>query len=159
VELFGIVFSIPVAFVMSMAYCAVLAHAIRRIEGLRRWLYAVSLVVLAGFLCEVVLLATLGAVAEPLSDQRSISLTSSSSFSARRPWPMSSYCASVAQSSAGGTSRALCVRRSPSAWYYCSTVSPRPSTGSLAQMALTVSGVTSNTAVQETGARDARPGS
>ena len=61
-ELFGIVLSIPVAFVMSMAYCAVLAHAIRWVEGLRRWLYAVSLVVLAGFLCEVVLLATLGAI-------------------------------------------------------------------------------------------------
>jgi hypothetical protein len=62
VELFGIVFSIPVAFVISMAYCAVLAHALRRVEFLRRWLYAVSLVLLAGFLCEVLLLVTLGAV-------------------------------------------------------------------------------------------------
>jgi hypothetical protein len=62
VELFGIIFSIPVAFVVSMVYCAVLAHAIRRFERLRRWLYAVSFVLLAGFLAEVVLLATLGAV-------------------------------------------------------------------------------------------------
>jgi hypothetical protein len=62
VELFGIVFSIPVAFVMSMVYCAVLAHAIRRFESLRRLLYAVSLILLAGFLAEVVLLVTIGAV-------------------------------------------------------------------------------------------------
>ena len=61
-ELFGIVFSIPVAFVMSMVYCALLAHSIRRFESLRRWLYAASLVLLAGFLAEVVLHATLGAV-------------------------------------------------------------------------------------------------
>jgi hypothetical protein len=62
VELFGIVFSSPVAFVMSMAYCAILAHAIRRVERLRPWLYAVSIVLLVGFLGEVVLLVTLGAV-------------------------------------------------------------------------------------------------
>ena len=61
-ELFGILFSIPVAFVMSMVYCAVLAHSLRRVELLRRWLYAVSLVLLAGFLGEVLLLVTLGAV-------------------------------------------------------------------------------------------------
>jgi len=62
VELFGIILSIPVAFVMSMFYCAILAHALRRYELLRRWLYAVSLVLLAGFLVEVLPLATLGAV-------------------------------------------------------------------------------------------------
>jgi len=62
VELFGIVFSIPVAFVVSMAYCAVLAHVIRRLDRLRGWLYATLLVVLLGFLSEVILLATLGAV-------------------------------------------------------------------------------------------------
>jgi hypothetical protein len=62
VELFGIIFSIPVAFVVSMMYCAILAHMIRRFEGLRRWLHAASVVVLAGFLGEVVLLTTLGAV-------------------------------------------------------------------------------------------------
>jgi hypothetical protein len=60
VELFGIVFSVPVAFVMSMVYCAILAHAIRRVEPLRRGLYAVSILLLLGFLGEVVLLATLG---------------------------------------------------------------------------------------------------
>jgi len=62
VELFGIVFSIPVAFVMSMVYCAVLARVIRRFEALRRWLYTASVVILGGFLMEVVLLSTLGAV-------------------------------------------------------------------------------------------------
>ncbi len=62
VELFGIVFSIPVAFVASMVYCAVSAHVIRRFETLRRWLYGASLLVLVGFLAEVALLATLGAV-------------------------------------------------------------------------------------------------
>jgi hypothetical protein len=62
VELFGIIFSIPVAFVASMVYCAILANAIRRFEGLRRWLYAASVVILAGLLSEVVLLITLGAV-------------------------------------------------------------------------------------------------
>ena len=61
-ELFGIVFSIPVAFVLSMVYCAILARVIRRFEGPRRWLYAASVVILAGFLGEVVLLITLGAV-------------------------------------------------------------------------------------------------
>src|SRR5262245_55467873 len=45
-----------------MAYCAILAHTIRRFEGLRRWLYAACVVVLAGLLIEVVLLITLGAV-------------------------------------------------------------------------------------------------
>jgi hypothetical protein len=62
VELFGIIFSIPVAFVMSMVYCAILAYALRRVELLRRWLYAVSLILLVGFLGEVVLLVTFGAV-------------------------------------------------------------------------------------------------
>lgn len=61
-ELFGIAFSIPVAFVMSMVYCAILTHAVRRREQLRRWLYAVSIVLLLGFLGEVLLLAALGAV-------------------------------------------------------------------------------------------------
>jgi len=44
-----------------------------------------------------------------------------------------------------------------SALYYCSTASPKRSMGSMAQMVPTVNGVTSNIAVQETGARDARP--
>ena len=45
-----------------MVYCAILAHRIRRVDRLRRWLYAVSIVLLVGFLGEVVLLVTLGAV-------------------------------------------------------------------------------------------------
>ena len=61
-ELFAIVLSIPVAFVMSMAYCTILARAIRRVERLSSWLYAVSIVLLVGFLGEIVLLSTLGAV-------------------------------------------------------------------------------------------------
>jgi hypothetical protein len=44
VELFGIVFAIPVAFIMSMVCCAASAHAIGRFEGLRRWLFAISVV-------------------------------------------------------------------------------------------------------------------
>ena len=60
-ELLGIVFSVPVAFVTSMIYCAVLAHKIRRFEKLRRWLYVLSLILLAGFLGELLLLVTLGA--------------------------------------------------------------------------------------------------
>ena len=33
-ELFGIMFSIPVAFVVSMFYCAILAHGLRQFERL-----------------------------------------------------------------------------------------------------------------------------
>jgi hypothetical protein len=47
---------------MSMVYCALLAHAIRRYEPLRGGLYTASLIVLLGFVCELALLATLGAV-------------------------------------------------------------------------------------------------
>jgi hypothetical protein len=61
-ELFGILFSIPVAFVMSMVYCAILAHTIRQYALLRGLLYTSSLIVLFIFVCEVVLLATLGTV-------------------------------------------------------------------------------------------------
>jgi hypothetical protein len=61
-ECFGILCSVPVAFVMSTACCAILAHTIRPHERLRGGLCAGSFVVLIGFLSEVVLLATLGAV-------------------------------------------------------------------------------------------------
>ena len=61
-ELFGIALSVPIAFVMSMIYCAILAYALRQIELIRRWLYTVSIVILLGFITEVVLLVTLGAV-------------------------------------------------------------------------------------------------
>ena len=45
-----------------MVYCAILARAIRRVERLSSWLYAASIVLLVGFLGEIVLLSTLGAV-------------------------------------------------------------------------------------------------
>jgi len=61
-ELFGIVFSIPVAFVMSMSYCALLAKVVSRFEPLRRFLYMTSLCVLGLFLIELMLLVSMGAV-------------------------------------------------------------------------------------------------
>jgi len=60
--LFGIVFSIPVAFVMSMSYCALLAKVVSRFEPLRRFLYIASLCVLALFLIELIMLVSIGAV-------------------------------------------------------------------------------------------------
>ncbi len=61
-ELFGILFSIPVAFGMSMIYCAVLAKVIRSYDRLYAFLYVPSLVVLGMFLLEMILLISLGAV-------------------------------------------------------------------------------------------------
>ena len=61
-ELFGIVLSVPVAFVMSRSYCALLAKVVCRHEGLRRFLSLASLCVLGLFLLEIVLLLTLRAV-------------------------------------------------------------------------------------------------
>jgi hypothetical protein len=85
-ELFGIIFSVPVAFTMSMVYCAFLAklmrkfervhRAIRRDKGtlygfkarargadlMRSRVYTGSLVILGCFLIELVLLFKLGAV-------------------------------------------------------------------------------------------------
>ena len=110
-ELLGIVFSIPVAFVMSMVYCAILANAIRR--------------------CEVALLTTLGAgVIGPAF-----------------------YVAHVVFFFLGTPALAnvLLLRKR------CNTESPRRSTVSMAQMDLTVSGVTSNIAVQETGGSRCSP--
>ena len=61
-EMFGIIFSIPVAYVASMVYCALLAHKIARYERLTRLLYIASVIVLVGFLSEAVLLRTLGTI-------------------------------------------------------------------------------------------------
>jgi hypothetical protein len=61
-EMFGILFSIPAAFVASTVWCAILVQIVNRFERLSRWLYTVSLIVLVAFLSEVVLLITLGAV-------------------------------------------------------------------------------------------------
>jgi hypothetical protein len=61
-EMFGILFSIPAAFLASTVWCGILAHTIKRFERLSRCLYTVSLIVLVAFISEVVLLITLGAV-------------------------------------------------------------------------------------------------
>lgn len=61
-ELFGIIVSVPLAFVMSMAYCAFLAKVVRRFDFARRVLIALSLILLGLFFLELVLLATFGAI-------------------------------------------------------------------------------------------------
>lgn len=61
-EIFGIVLSIPVAFVASMAYCALLYYGVRRVDLLCRILFAGGCVVLGAILLEGVLLLTLGAL-------------------------------------------------------------------------------------------------
>jgi len=61
-ELFGILFSIPVAFVLSMGYCALLAKVLRSFDRLYAFLYVPSIIVLGIFLVEVILLVSLGAV-------------------------------------------------------------------------------------------------
>ncbi len=84
-ELFGILFSVPVALILSMVYCRLLAKAVQRLERvgvcrdhrhdrpflatvarrwgrMRRWLYSASLVLLGLFSVELIRLVTLGAV-------------------------------------------------------------------------------------------------
>lgn len=61
-EMFGIVLSIPVAFVACLVYCLILAKVVVHIELLRRAMWAISLGVLMLFAIEVTLLVTLGAV-------------------------------------------------------------------------------------------------
>ena len=60
-ELFGIVLSIPVAFVVSMLYCLFLARIVLRFEKPSQWLRGASYFVLTMFAVEVALLVTLGA--------------------------------------------------------------------------------------------------
>lgn len=60
-ELFGILLSVPVAFIASLVYCLMLANVVVRFDRIRRWLWWVSVFVLAGFVTEVLLLATNGA--------------------------------------------------------------------------------------------------
>jgi hypothetical protein len=48
-EIFGIILSIPAAFVVSMLYCLLLAKVIARFERIALWLRYVSIVVLALF--------------------------------------------------------------------------------------------------------------
>ena len=61
-ELFGIVLSIPVAFVASMVYCLLLAKVVSRFDLLSHSLRLASYGVLSLFALEIVLLLTLGAV-------------------------------------------------------------------------------------------------
>src|SRR5438093_10199179 len=62
-ELFGIILSIPAAFVASVMYSLFLVLVVRRFERISRWLWWVSVGVLGFFVLELFLLATLGAVA------------------------------------------------------------------------------------------------
>jgi hypothetical protein len=55
-ELFGLLASVPVSFVASMAYCALLACAVRSLDRVRRLMISVSLVLLALFVGELALL-------------------------------------------------------------------------------------------------------
>ncbi len=61
-ELFGIIFSVPVAFVLSKFYCDFLANVVRSLGRVRLFLYNFSLIFLCLFLVELLLLVTLGAV-------------------------------------------------------------------------------------------------
>lgn len=61
-EVFGIILSIPVAFVASLVYCFLLTTVVVRVETLRRVMWLVSVGVLIAFGVEVVLLLVLGAV-------------------------------------------------------------------------------------------------
>jgi hypothetical protein len=61
-ELFGIVLSIPVAFVASMLYCLLVAKVVSKFELFGRYLRLASFGVLSLFAVEILLLVTLGAV-------------------------------------------------------------------------------------------------
>jgi hypothetical protein len=61
-ELFGIVLSIPVAFVASMLYCLLLRKVVSKLMRLSRLLRITSYLVLSLFSIELVLLITIGAV-------------------------------------------------------------------------------------------------
>jgi len=61
-ELFGIILSVPAAFVASTIYSFLLAKIVLRLEPLRRLMFAVSVAVLGAIALEVTLVVTLGAV-------------------------------------------------------------------------------------------------
>ena len=61
-EMFGILFSIPVAFAASVIYSMMLIFIVKRFPRLSQAFWWASVIVLAGFLVEVILLVTLGAV-------------------------------------------------------------------------------------------------
>jgi hypothetical protein len=61
-ELFGIVLSIQIAFVASMLYRLLLDRTVLMLQGPSRWLRRGSLLILALFAAELILLATIGPV-------------------------------------------------------------------------------------------------
>jgi hypothetical protein len=61
-ELFGIAFSIPVAFVASMLYCLLMDRVVLKLERPSRWLRTISLLILVLFAAELILLVRLGSV-------------------------------------------------------------------------------------------------
>jgi len=61
-EIFGIIFSVPVASFVSAAYCVFLVKVVSKSERTSQVLWWASAVVLVSFIVEVILLATIGAV-------------------------------------------------------------------------------------------------
>lgn len=61
-EIFGILFSIPAAFIASGLYCLFLDRFVRNVDWASRWFRVGAYCVLAAFVTESALLLTLGAV-------------------------------------------------------------------------------------------------
>ena len=61
-EIFGIILSIPVAFVANLVYCFFLSRVVVRREMLRAVIWWLSIGILGAFAVEVSLLSTLGSV-------------------------------------------------------------------------------------------------
>jgi hypothetical protein len=61
-EAFGIILSVPVAFLANLVYCFFLSRVVVRVETLRRLMWGVSIGVLASFAIELSLLLSLGSV-------------------------------------------------------------------------------------------------
>jgi len=61
-ELFGIYFAIPIAFILGMGYSAFLVEIRQKLKGLRSFLLIISTFILGIFLLEILLLATPGIV-------------------------------------------------------------------------------------------------
>lgn len=61
-EIFGIILSIPAAFVISMLYCLFVAKVLSRSDRLISWLRIASMIVLVLLAAEVILVASVGSV-------------------------------------------------------------------------------------------------
>ena len=61
-EIFGIILSIPAAFVVSMIYCLFVAKVVTRPERLIWWVRRASQVVLVLLVVEVIFVVLIGAV-------------------------------------------------------------------------------------------------